>query len=322
VSMQDIKFFLMVFISLSLILSIEGIQHKLGGGVGWAGQALGWVDQDVIAAGGTGRTKWIGIFDGPGVFSVIYTIALPFVLAGTNRAFSIVVRIISLAALPLLIIAIYCNGSRGGFVATIAILVIYFGRNFKRSKLSIAIGVLAVIMMFLLAPSYMTEVNDSSKSAYHRIEMWSEGLEMVIQNPVFGIGRGNFVSYTGSLVAHNSAIEIMGEMGIIGLFIWIGLIFLALRNILLYSKETETEQERLVAIALFIAVIGYLVSSMFVTLEYETFYILLALAGVLGRKLKKQPEFTRGQVKYIVLASMVWVACVYIFVNLYKLLYY
>jgi O-antigen ligase len=219
-------------------------------------------------------------------------------------------------------VAIYFNGSRGGLLTTVAILAMYFGRNFKRSKLSIVLGVLVGITIFFLAPNYMTEVNDASKSTYHRIEMWSEGLEMLMQNLFFGIGRGNFRNYTGSLSAHNSAVEIMGETGFPGLFMWIGLVFLALRNIFFYIKETETEQERMIAIALFIGLIGYLVSSMFVTLEYETFYILLALAGVLGRQLKNQPEFARRHIKYIVFASLGWVALVYVFVNLYKLRYY
>jgi hypothetical protein len=69
---------ILFFLVLATILGVESIQHKLSG-VGWAGQSLGWIDPSVIESGGSGRTKWVGIFDGPGVFCCIFTISLPFI---------------------------------------------------------------------------------------------------------------------------------------------------------------------------------------------------------------------------------------------------
>ena len=86
-------------------------------------------------------------------------------------------------------------------------------------------------MAIAIAPSYLTQVDDPEKSSDHRIEMWTEGFEMVTQNPVFGIGRGNFQKYTGKLIAHSSPTEIMGETGVIGLLAWIGIIYLGFKSL-------------------------------------------------------------------------------------------
>jgi O-antigen ligase len=310
-----------IFVILAILLSIEGIQHKLTG-IGWAGQTLGWIDPEVVAAGGTGRTRWVGIFDGPGVFAVIYTIALPFVLAGAEKGFSFFIRVVSIMSVPLIIVATYCNGSRGGLITTIAIFLMHFGRNLKKSKSTVFLGVAIGALLFFLSPVYMTEINDSSRSSYHRIEMWSEGMEMVISHPLFGIGRGNFKNYTSSLIAHNSAVEIMGETGFIGLLIWIGLIFMALKNTYFFGKNTEVPTQKLIAQALFISIVGYVISSMFVSLEYETFYFLLAIAGALGRQLEKPFRFGMQDLKLVLLTGFTWLVVIYGLINWYKLRYF
>lgn len=300
------------------IIVIEAIQHKYSAdGIGWAGQSLGWVDQSVIDAGGTGRTRWINIFDGPGVFCVMFTLILPFILQMQDKAFSRSAKILSLLLLIPLLLAIWTTGSRGGFLATLAIFASY---SLSRMNISITrmlkiAGFLSVV--FIMAPSHMTSVRDSNKSAQHRVEMWIEGIEMVQQNPVFGIGRGNFANYTGSLIAHNSAIEIMGELGLPGLFFWVGLIYMAFKTIfnsLQYEQEPTTKSYKK---ALTIVIIGYLANSMFVTLEYETFYFILALARSLDFEDKKRVVFEQKDFVRIGLIVLGFFAMIKIFVQIY-----
>lgn len=261
------------------IIVVEAIQHKLSDdGLGWAGQTLGWVDQSVIEAGGTGRTRWINIFDGPGVFCVMFTLILPFVLIRQGAAFTKKEKLYSLLLLIPLLYAIWTTGSRGGFLATLAI----FG-SYGLSRLNISLGAMIKIgaflsVIFMLAPSHMTSVRDENKSAQHRVDMWIEGIEMVQQNPVLGIGRGNFASYTGSLIAHNSSIEIMGELGFPGFYLWIALIYMSIKTVLHRLSSEKDERIRSYYRGLVICIIGYIANSMFVTLEYETFYFILAMA--------------------------------------------
>jgi O-antigen ligase len=129
--------------------------------------------------------------------------------------------------------------------------------------------------------------------------MWAQGIEMVTQNPLFGIGKGNFARYTGRLIAHNSAIEVMGETGIPGFFFWLGIIYMAYKSIFAAYRETEDPRQRSYVMALGLSIAGYLLSSLFVTLEYETYYFLLALAGAVGTGLARPPAFKSRDFAYL-----------------------
>jgi O-antigen ligase len=316
-TVEDVRWALKLFVFFSVILAFEAIDHKMSPDqIGWAGQSLGWVDPSVIEAGGTGRARWVGIFDGPGVFCVIFTVALsvclPY-LGGANRKWS---SFLALVMVALLGYATYLTGSRGGFLATLAVLGLFVAVRNKVSARKILIGSALCIIAFMLAPSTLTSTRDQSRSAQHRVEMWSEGVEMTKQNPIFGIGRGNFKSYTGRLIAHNSAIEIGGETGIVGLLLWGTLIYVSMKSAIVTWKNSIEPTTANVGFGLVLAILGYLVSAMFVTLEYETFYLLIALCTVLNRQ---QPavQLTKREVLTILSVTGAWLIFLQFFVIAY-----
>ena len=301
-----------------MVLVVEGIQHKLSpNGIGWAGQPLGWVDPSVLAAGGTGRTKWVNIFDGPGVFCVIYTIGLPVVLVLLGPPFGVVTRIFGYLLLGPLLLATYYTGSRGGLLAALGILAFYL---LIRLRISVAkIGIVAGIIgiMYMAAPDHLTSIRDENKSAQHRVEVWAQGVDMVTNNPIFGIGKGNYRVYTGRLIAHSSPIEIMGETGVVGLFLWVSLIYLAVKGLFLYRAGPYNDADKAYATALALIVFGYVLSAMFVTLEYETFYFLIGLCAVVGNNLKEKVRYTRRDFAITFIVPLVWILFVKIFATLY-----
>lgn len=314
----EVKSALSIFVLLAVILSIEAIQHKTSPDLlGWAGQKLGWVDPSVLEAGGTGRARWVGIFDGPGVFCVIFTVAigicLPRLTAGVEQS----MRLMTVALVALLGVATYLTGSRGGFLATLAILAMYIAVRRKIRMRSILAAGLLGTLLFFLAPDSLTEMQDESRSAQHRVEMWSEGVEMIKQNPVFGIGRGNFRGYTGRLIAHNSAIEVGGETGLVGFILWCTLIYVSLKAAFLTWKNEPDSENSKIGFGLMLALMGYLVSSMFVTLEYETFYFLLALCVGLIRHQPAAQTLETHEVVKIVGVIGAWLMFLQIFVIMY-----
>jgi len=290
-SWEDVRKFGLMLIGFALFLTVEGIQHKLSAdGIGWAGQSLGWVDESVIQAGGTGRTRWINIFDGPGTFCVAYTIALPFFLNYLRKIYPAGVRLVMVFLTGSLLLAIFYTGSRGGFLASLAVVGLFLAYRMKISPSRLALIGGILFMSFMLAPAYLTSVRDSENSAQHRVDMWMEGVEMVQQNPVFGIGKGNYQRYTGRLIAHNSTIEIMGETGVPGLFFWWSLLYVSFKSLVYRYRVEESEKAKAIILALGISLAGYIISSMFVTLEYETLYILLGVCSYFGREVTKPLE--------------------------------
>jgi len=279
------------------VLVVEGIQQKHDpAGLNWAGGGLGWVDAEVLEAGGTGRTKWVGVFEGMGVFCVAYTAALPFVLHYMSSAFSPAVRWINRIALPFLLLAIYYTGSRGGFLATLALIGLHIALARKVSARSILIAASVATVAFAAAPSSLTQTKDSEGSAQHRIDVWADGIDFVRESPAWGIGRGNYAERTGSLIAHNSGMQIMAETGLIGMFLWVSLIVVCLRAAYVRYQLSESTTDRRIVAGAMLSVIGYIVSSFFVTLEYETFYLLLAFCAAVTvpgteRRLYRAREF-------------------------------
>lgn len=305
-----------------MVLVVEGIQHKLSAdGIGWAGQTLGWVDPDVLKAGGTGRTQWMNIFDGPGVFCVVYTVGLPFVLQYLDKHYPSKLKFYAILMLLPLLLATWYTGSRGGFLATLGVLALYTVTRYAK-KLDLSLNKIAGIALIVLigimaAPKHLTEVKDQSNSAQHRVDMWMQGVEMVEQNPILGIGRGNFSSYTGSLIAHNSAIENMGEMGLPGLFLWVALIYFAFKNIFVFSSLTSDLAQKSYVKGLALCLVGYLISSMFVTLEEETFYFLLAMSASLGRMHDTEVLFEQKDLVIISGVILIFLIALKIFVIFY-----
>lgn len=154
----------------------------------------------------------------------MFTVALPFALQYLAGAYPLWKRLLALFLLsPLFLYAIYSTGSRGGFLTTLAIGGGWVVSRYKISFNKLLLMGIGGAVFMVPGPANPTSTTDSSRSAQNRVNMWIEGLEMVQFNPIFGIGKGNFGPYTGRLIAHNSGhIEIMGEMGMVGLFLWVG----------------------------------------------------------------------------------------------------
>ena len=308
--------------TLVVILTVEVIHQKyFSDGSGWANQGLAWVDASVLEAGGSGRARWVGIFDGPGVFSVLFAMVMPFVLMRIHKPFSFGVRLCSLVFLAMMLIAVYLIGSRGGLLACMVIFALHIALRQKggilRLKKWFFLIVPVCLVLLIVAPDHLTDLNDDSHSAAKRVDMWAEGIEMAEQNPVFGIGIGNFSAYTGSLIAHNSAVELMGELGVIGFALWVSLICLSFRSVIL-AASAETDYLDLLRLrALGLALVGYLVSAMFVTLEYETFYFLMALCVGAGYIKNVPVEFTPNMVKIILSLLLFWYVALKSFVIVY-----
>lgn len=319
-NLKRVQIVVKVMVFLILVIAVESIDQKLSlDGLGWANQPLGWVDISVIEAGGTGRTQWINIFDGPGVFCVLFTLGLPFTFNKLTKSHSNYTRILNMIYSVLLLIAIFFTGSRGGFLATMVIIGITYIIWYRISLIKVIVGTCLLLGIFMLAPSYLTNMNDEEHSASHRVEMWAEGLEMVEQNPIFGIGRGRFSEYTGTLIAHNSAIEIMGEMGFVGLFLWTTLIYMSLKTLYVYQKLVSLGEKEIDFVnALGIAILGYIASSMFVTLEYETFYMLHGLvAGLIIKEPGREYKYTLKDIFIVGVVVIMWYIALKLFVMSY-----
>lgn len=265
-SFGKMKHLFLFIILLTCALAFQALYQKQHG-VGWAGQPLGWL----------GRVVWIGLWDGMNVLCLLFVVAFPFILQFLGKVWEFRYRLYATIAIPIVMMGIYLTQSRGGFMSLLTILFLHF-RTRVKGFFGIVLGVGLVGTLIVFSPSRFGDFNDEDNSASGRVDMWMEAFEMVRYNPVFGIGKGNFLNYTGKLIAHNSFLEVMGETGMFGLFLWLSVIYASLKGLFMARRLITDEREKSLVEGLTICIVGYLFTSFFVTAEFELLYVLLALA--------------------------------------------
>jgi O-antigen ligase len=161
-------------------------------------------------------------------------------------------------------------------------------RSERRLGLGILVGLLVILMLFapispvmrLLHPQY----GDDASAQIHK-ELWAAGLDMVRQNPLFGIGLGNFKPRIAELhalrdisgaeqsaMAHNSYLEYAAELGIPACLIFLGILastFFLLEQVRRHAVERKDTFLKQVALGLQAGLIGFAGSAFFFSAEYE-----------------------------------------------------
>jgi len=218
--------------------------------------------------------------------------------------FSIVVFLGALAAEQ--------NPSRGGFIS-LCVVVLYL--LWRSPHKLLGIGVIAtggLVLAVLAGPAYWAEIKTSTDykdgTGNERLELWKIGARMWKAHPILGVGAGSFFwvsgdyqsqeqldkvghSYSGTHVAHSLFIELMAELGSLGVltlglavwYTWSGLgrvqSELSLPGGLSPPSATDSEALRLYADATRASILSVLINGVFLSLLYFSFLYLLLAVG-------------------------------------------
>jgi O-antigen ligase len=180
--------------------------------------------------------------------------------------------------------------SRSGLLAmavTVVICVWEFGVRGKRTSVLVSAALAGVVGLgvIIATPHYLARIESMVHSNVEgsgdrgslaaREELLRESLILTVKHPVFGIGPGNFPSYTQTWrVVHNTYTELGSETGLPGLFLFVLLLVLTLRKIKRVRKlpgYQSSEDIRLWTSALWAAMAAYVSGAMFASTEYNLF---------------------------------------------------
>ena len=229
-------------------------------------------------------------------------------------------KMIYLGMLCVFVLAAMVTISRGGFIGLASVGMYCWFKSPNKGRSLGLIG-LVIIFMFIFAPEeYWQEVQSSTDeqtmsvgTGAERLYTWGISWQMFLQHPIIGVGQGNFPwnfeeaqgnerFNTRSLAgraAHSMYFTLLPELGLAGITIF-GMMLLAnhatirkarqIANRLVLGSNRlhptrENDPEFCVAVsnALEAAIVGYLVSSVFIsTLYYPTFWVLTGLVVTLG----------------------------------------
>lgn len=160
-------------------------------------------------------------------------------------------RYVYLLMLGVLLAGITVSESRGPLVAAVLsvglvlFLTYYVTRDRKdRAYQLVLASIAAVVALFVLHVSFAVTVpnldriipilqGDLDPSSRHRLEFYRQAVAMWVQDPVFGKGLGSFaVEYFGADTQgypHNIVLEILFELGLVGLVLFGAVVAVALR---------------------------------------------------------------------------------------------
>ena len=252
----------------SLVLAIQGIvQSFTGVGLGGATPTYG-------------RIRYLGLFHDPNDLALTLVMCLPFLLMTLVGRRPFWHRLVAILAIVPLLWAVLLTKSRGGFLATAVVLLIYLVRQVGKTWGTI-LAVVAVAGIVGLGPKRMGNIDSKEASAHHRIELWHEGLQAVKRRPVLGIGYGRFPEEFGQ-TAHNSYVLVFTETGLVGAFFWVALLYLAFRELYLIRRRCRGDPNRKSTLAWTNAfeasLVGFLVAGFFLSRSYNALlYIFLGL---------------------------------------------
>jgi O-antigen ligase len=237
-------------------------------------------------------------------------------------------RLFACAIAAAMLAAIVCTKSRSGFLGLIGMtgVVLYY---MAKVKPAIVGGVLLAGMMALPAmpssfwdrmDSIVNADEDTSGSRAARLRLIDQGMEVFLENPVTGIGAGQFQNYNAPgvvekwRVTHNVWLQVAAELGMFGLMIFGFMVaraytanFAALRMLRRAPKprlpgapsmapsvvrhqqyNLSDEDRRLLEInakGMIGAMVGWTICSFFASVAFNwTFYYVFALA-VAGREI-------------------------------------
>lgn len=240
-------------------------------------------------------------------FATFVITAMPFglyLLHAGRRAFS---RNFAAVALIVLSFALVRTGSRGGFIALVAVasfIVLRYTAVALRWRVASA-ALVGFVLVATASDQYWKQMSTILSDADYnrteesgRLQIWRRGVGYMLDNPLFGVGPQNFPAAEGMLspfaerqqmgigvrwnAAHNSFVQVGAELGIPGLAIFVGLIvsaFAALRRTSRSNAALGDRRAKALTQALMASLLGFVVGAYFLSLAYaEMLYTLTALA--------------------------------------------
>ncbi len=305
---------LIVMAALSAFLAYQAILQATTG-QSWGGLTV-YPGYDVI------RVRWYGDWDGPNVYGLLFVMACAIaagMMFGHHKLFT---RLAGFALFSLYFTAIYFTNSRGAILAVLASIFFYFIIRIKNKIKFLIYSPIVLLPLLFLAPSRMSEVSSDEESAHQRTWLWEQGLAMLKENPVFGIGRGEFANNTDlKLIAHNNYVQNFAELGLVGFFLFISILWFTFKGNYVSVKNMEASPLRSLNQIMLMMMVGYASATFFIVMELDLFYFFLGLASatylVSRDKVKVIPkiEFTKNDL-IIIFSSMfglifvIWVAAV------------
>jgi probable O-glycosylation ligase (exosortase A-associated) len=245
-------------------------------------------------------------------FSLVLNMAIPIAFFLGMETDNKKIKIYYYFATGIFIIGTILSFSRGGFVGLASVGLYCWIKSPKKIVSSIIIAIFILLMSLAAPEKYwdevksITEENIEEGTGATRWYTWQCGWKMFLDYPIFGVGQGNFPwnfekyeppeGFRGRLhggrAAHSIYFTLIPELGLVGTFLFFFITYKTMRESKYLITEiksiekngnnnyTENSKKKLVKVKYILyglrgALIGYLVSGIFLSVLYYPHYWLI-----------------------------------------------
>ncbi len=265
-----------------------------------------------VSVGAQGRLGGLAYYDANDI-SLLLAGTIPFAILFLRQSIPLAVRLASLSALILFMVVILQAGSRGGFLAVVAVML-YVLVRFRAipARIRVVSAIAGVSTMLMLgSDQYWTRMqsilhptqdyNWVGGSSVGRGEIWKRGMGYMVSRP-FGIGVHQFAVAEGfseeSLrrqeagvgfkwsAPHSSFVQIGAELGVLGLVVFVLVLANAIKAMASLppppsASAMEARAAPALGQALVATLIAFVVAGAFLTHGYSA-YLYSILGMVIG----------------------------------------
>lgn len=236
---EDVQKYLYFMIGLAFAIGLYGILQKFIG----VQTPQSWIDA------GEGITfRAFSIVQSPNVLGSYMILMIPITLSFLFIEKKPVVKLLLIIILLTMLGALYLSLSRGAWLAIVMSFAM-IGSLYNRKVLLLGLSIALLSLIFVPAVnqrvSHLFSKTYLEKSVQDgRIARWISAYDRMRNDPLFGSGLGH---YGGAVAKRNLQtiyvdsyyFKTLGEMGIVGLGIFIWLLYLLMKHIYLYLKRTR-----------------------------------------------------------------------------------
>ncbi len=270
----------------------------------------------------------VGLLDNPNDLAQMLLLGLPcWWLIALNESAVPFRRVPAVVCIVLVLVALAQTGSRSGFVALTVLGFFIFRAVSLGGKVKLALAAVAVVVLALaLVPEsvsgrYVTffgtdpeKPGDAAdlrtvESTQQRVRLMKESIKLTLLNPVFGVGPGQFQTYSAQEFntrgeralwreTHCAYTQVSSELGIPGLAFFLAVIFFSLQEAAAVFRACRQRRDlndlAITAYALILSVVSLAVTAFFSSVAYAMFFPTLGGLAAAFYRIAKAEIASRG----------------------------
>lgn len=257
----------------------------------------------------TRMVSYFGGMEDSNGFGIYLVMILPIIAIFLINKKKIWTRLYIIFSLSTVVYCILRTYSRGTFLGMISVFGVIFIKNVREVSYLIMVTIFIGFVIYKTPTSYWNRISTiwseqpqiDVGAIDSRKESFSLAADFIKENPLLGVGLGNFftrwVAMLGNNdtsrahVTHNTYLEIASETGLVRLFIFLMLINSTFKNLRMSRKIFINNGDYVMARitdAFSASLVGYLVCAMFISQQYNRFFYIIVALSVISSKFSSE----------------------------------